>query len=67
MQKKRHSELQAVSLMIEEDMAKAQARVKIYEAENISQKVPLKIPTMADIKAGDSRYVLITKKQKYLD
>ena len=48
-------------------MAKAQARFKIYEGENIDQKVPLKKLTMADIKAGDSRYPVITKKQKYLD
>ena len=67
MQKKRYAELQAESLRIEEEMAKAQARVKIYEEENIDQKVPLKTLTVADIKAGDSRYPAITKKQKYLD
>ena len=67
MQKKRYAELQAESLRIEEEMAKAQARVKIYEGENIDQKVPLKTLTMADIKADDSRYPVITKKQKYLD
>ena len=67
MQKKRYAELQAESLRIEEEMAKAQARVKIYEEENIDQKVPLKTLTVADIKAGDSRYPVITKKQKYLD
>ena len=66
-QKKRHAELQAESLRIEEEMAKALARVKIYEEENIDQKVPLKTLTMGDIKAGDSRYTIITKKQKYLD
>ena len=66
MQKKRYAELQAESLRIEEEMAKAQARVKIYE-ENIDQKVPLKTLTMADIKTGDSRYPVITKKQRYLD
>ena len=48
-------------------MAKAQARIKIYEGENIDQKVLLKTLTMADIKAGDSRYPVITKKQKYLN
>ena len=48
-------------------MAKAQARVKINENENIDQKVPLKTLTMTDIKAGDSRYPVITKKQKYID
>ena len=48
-------------------MAKAQARGKIYEGEKIEQKVPLKTLTMTDIKAGDSRYPVITKKQKYLD
>ena len=49
-------------------MAKAQARFKIYEGENnIHQKVPLKIPTMAGIKASDSRYPVMTKKQKCLD
>ena len=48
-------------------MTKAQVRVNIHEGENIDQKVPLKTPTMADIKAGDSRYPLIRKKQKYLD
>ena len=48
-------------------MAKAQARFKIYEGENIDQKLPLKTLTMEDIKAGDSRYPVITKKQKYLD
>ena len=48
-------------------MAKAQARVKIYEEENIDQKEPLKTITIADIKAGDSRYPVITKTQKYLD
>ena len=43
-------------------MAKAQVRFKIYEGENnIHQKVPLKI------KASDSRYPLMTKKQKCLD
>ena len=47
-------------------MAKAQSRVKIYEEENIDQKVPLKTLTMADIKAGDSKYPVIAKKQKYL-
>ena len=62
MQKKRHAELQAELLRIEEEMAKAQARVKIYEEENIDQKVPLKTLTVADIKAGDSRYPVITKK-----
>ena len=67
MQKKRYAELQAESLRIEEEMAKAQARVKIYEGENIDQKVPLETLTMADIKADDSRYPVITKKQKYLD
>ena len=67
MQKKRYAELQAESLRIEEEMAKAKARVKIYEGENIDQKVPLKTLTMADIKADDSRYPVITKKQKYLD
>ena len=48
-------------------MAKAQARIKIYEGENIDQKVTLKTLTMADIKADDSRYPVITKKQKYQD
>ena len=48
-------------------MVKAQARVKIYEEENIDQWVALKTPTMTDIKAGDSRYPLMSKKQKYLD
>ena len=48
-------------------MVEVQARVKIYEGENIDQKVPLKTLTMADIKVGDSRYPVITKKQKYLD
>ena len=48
-------------------MAEVQARVKIYEGENINQKVPLKTLTMADIKAGDNRYPVITKQQKYLD
>ena len=67
MQKKRYAELQAESLRIEEEMAKAQARVKIYEGENIDQKVPLKTLTMVDIKAGDSRYPVITKKQKHRD
>ena len=67
MQKKRYAELQAESLWIEEEMAKAQARVKIYEGENIDQKVPLETLTMADIKADDRRYPVITKKQKYLD
>ena len=67
MQKKRYAELQAESLRIEEEMAKAQATVKIYEEENINQKVPLKALTVADIKAGDGRYPVITKKQKYLD
>ena len=67
MQKKRYAELQAESYRIEEEIAKAQARVKIYEEENIDQKVPLKALTVADIKSGDSRYPVITKKQKYLD
>ena len=67
MQKKRYAELQAESLRIEEEMAKAQARVKVYEEENTDHKVPLKTLTMADIKADDSRYPVITKKQKYLD
>ena len=67
MPKKRYAELQAESLRIEEEMAKAQARVNVYEEENTDQKVPLKILTMADIKAGDSRYPVVTKKRKYLD
>ena len=67
MQKKIYAELQAKSLQIEEEIAKAQARLKIYEGENTDQKVPLKILIMAAIKAGDSRYQVITKKQKYLD
>ena len=65
MQKKRYEELQAESLRIEEEMAKPQARVKIFEEENIDQKVPLKTLTVADVKAGDSRYPVITKKQKF--
>ena len=67
MQKKRYAELQAESFLIEEEMAKAQARVKIYEGENIDQTVPLKTLTMVDIKADESRYPVITKKQEYLD
>ena len=67
MQKKIYAELQAESLRIEEEMVKAQARVKIYEEENIDQKVPLKTLTMPNLKAGDTRYPVITKKQKYLD
>ena len=67
MQKQRYAELQAESLQIEEEMAKAQARIKIYEREKIDLKVPLKTPAMAGIKAGDSRYPVIMKKQKYLD
>ena len=42
-------------------MAKAQARVKIYEAENIEQKVPLKVPTMAFIKAR------VNNKRSFID
>ena len=48
-------------------MTKAQSRVKIYEGENIDQKVPLKTLTLPDIKADHSMYPVITKKQKYLD
>ena len=61
MQKKRYAELQAELLRIEEEMAEAQARVKIYEEENIDQKVPLNTLTMADVKAGDAP--VITKKR----
>ena len=67
MQKKRYADLQSELLWIEEEMAKAQARVKIYEGESIDQKVLLKTLTMTDIKAGYSRYPVIRKKQKYLD
>ena len=67
MQKKRYADLQSELLWIEEEMAKAQARVKINEGENIDQKVLLKTLTMTDIKAGYSRYPVIRKKQKYLD
>ena len=67
MQKKRYAELEAESLRIEEEMAKARARVMIYEGENIDQKVPLKTLTIADIKADEIRYPVIIKKQKYLD
>ena len=63
MQKKRYAELQIETLQIEEEMAKVQARVKIYEGENIDQKVPLKTLTMGDIKPSDSRYPVTTKKQ----
>ena len=63
MQKKRYADLQAESLWIEEEMAKAQGRVKTYEGENIDQMVPLKTLTMAD----DNRYPVIAKKQKNLD
>ena len=35
-------------------MAKAQARVKIFEQENINKKVPLKTLTIAGIKVGVS-------------
>ena len=48
-------------------MEKTQAKVSIYEGENIDQKVPLKTPAMADIKAADSRYPVMTKKQNYMD
>ena len=64
MQKKRYAELQAESLQIEEEMAKAQARVKIYEGENTDHKVPLKTLTMADIKADDSRYPVVTEAEE---
>ena len=67
MQKKRYAELQAELLRIEEKMTKVQATVTIYEGKNIDQKLLLKTLTLADIKAGDSRYPVITKKQKYLD
>ena len=67
MQKKRYAELQAELLRIEEKMTKVQATVTIYEGENIDQKLLLKTLTLADIKAGDSRYPVITKKQKNLD
>ena len=67
MQKKRYAELQAELLRIEEKLTKVQATVTIYEGENIDQKLLLKTLTLADIKAGDSRYPVITKKQKNLD
>ena len=51
---------------MEEEMA-AQGRVKIYEEESVDQKKPLETPAMADIKEGDRRYSVMTKKQKYLD
>ena len=56
MKKKRYAELQVESLWTKEEMTKVQARVKIYEGQNIDQKVPLKTPTVTEIKAGDSRY-----------
>ena len=55
-QKKRYADLQSKSLWIEEEMTEAQARVNIYEKENIDQKVPFKTLAMVDIKAGDGRY-----------
>ena len=67
MQKKRHAEMQVESYRIEGEIVKTQVRVKIYEGENIDQTVPLKTLTMTDIKAGDSRYPIITKNQRYLD
>ena len=67
MQMKRYAELQAESLGNEEEMANAQARVRIYEGENIDQKVQLKTPTMTNIKADESRYLVMMKKQNYLD
>ena len=51
---------------MEEEMA-AEGRVKIYEEESVDQKKPLETPAMAGIKEGDSRYSVMTKKQKYLD
>ena len=39
MKKKREAELQAESLRLEEEMAKAEARVKIYEQEKLEAKV----------------------------
>ena len=55
MQKKRYTELQAESLWIEVEMAKVQARVRIYEGENIDQKVPF---LFEDINNG--RYIRIS-------
>ena len=48
-------------------MIKVQSRIKIYEGEDIEQKVPLKTPTMANLKTGGDRYQVITRKQNYLD
>ena len=53
MQKKRYAELQAESLRIEEEMAKAQARVKINEGENTDQKVSLKTLKMHMISSNN--------------
>ena len=53
---KRYAELQAESLRFEKEVSKAQAGSKIYEGENIDQKVPLKTSTMPDVKAGNNRY-----------
>ena len=39
MKKKREAELQAESLRLEEEMVKAEARVKIYEQEKLEAKV----------------------------
>ena len=44
-------------------MVKGQARVKIYEGENIDQKAPLKTPITAGMKVGNTRYTIMTKKQ----
>lgn len=48
-------------------MIKVQSRIKIYEGEDIEQKVPLKTPTMANLKTGGDRCQVITRKQNYLD
>ena len=53
---KRYAELQAESLRFEKEVSKAQAGSKIYEGENIDQKVPLKTSTMPDVKAGNNTY-----------
>ena len=44
---------------------KQEAKVKIYEGENIDQKTLSKTSTMADIKIQDRRYSVMTKKQNY--
>ena len=61
MKKKKEAELQAESLRLEEEMAKAEAKVKTYEQDKLEAKVRSKVTSKNPLDSPDIIFMILSK------